>query len=94
MVRHDVAVVCELGAADTAVTRLGDDLSIEQFSHLSIRPKFAIPSRMKWIFDSADAELTHCLRFRNYFPSAAETRTMDWADLVAIKSHNFSPECH
>jgi hypothetical protein len=91
MVRHDIAVIRELGIADAAFSSLENDLSIEQLSHLSIGAEFTIPSRMNWIFDSADTELSYCLRFRNYFSSAAETRTMDWADLVATESHNASP---
>jgi hypothetical protein len=36
MVRHDIAVIRELGTAYAAFSTLGNDLSIEQFSHLSI----------------------------------------------------------
>jgi hypothetical protein len=93
MVWNNVTVVRELGAADATFTALGHDLSIEQLSHLPVGTELSIPSLMKWIFDPPDAELPCCLHFRNYFPSAAETRTMDWADLVATKSHGFPPGC-
>jgi hypothetical protein len=79
MVRHDVAVIRERGTADAPFTALGNDFSVEKLPHLSIGAKLAIPSRMEWIFDSAYTELSNCLRFRNYFPSAAKTRTMDGA---------------
>jgi len=59
MVRHDIAIIRELGTADAAFTALGDNLSIEQLSHRCIGAEFTIPFRMKWIFDSADAELSH-----------------------------------
>ena len=94
MVWNNVTVIREIGAADAAFTALGNDLSIEQLAHLSVRAELAVTSRMKWIFYSADAELSTCLRFRNYFPSATETRTMDRANLVATKSHDVSPNCH
>jgi hypothetical protein len=92
VVWHDITIVREFGAADAAFTALGNDLSIEQLAHLAVRAELAVTSRMKWIVYSADAELSNCLRFRNFFPSAAETRTMDWADLVATESHDFSPK--
>lgn len=91
MVLYDMAIVSELSFADAAFTALGNDLSVEQLSHLSIGAEFARSSRMKWIFDSTDAELSYYLRFRNLFSSAAETRTMDWADLVATEPHDISP---
>jgi hypothetical protein len=53
MVRYDVAVIRELGTADATLTSLGHDLSIEQLSHLSVRAELTVPSRMKWIFNSA-----------------------------------------
>jgi hypothetical protein len=59
MVRHNVTVIRELGAANAAFTALGNNLSIEQLSHLSIGAELAIPSRMKWIFNSADAKLSY-----------------------------------
>ena len=37
MVGYDVAIIRELSAADAAFTSLGDDLSSEQLTHLSIR---------------------------------------------------------
>jgi hypothetical protein len=91
MVRHDVAIIRELSFADATFTALGHDLSIEQLAHFSIGAEFPKPSRMEWIFNSADAELSYCLDFRSYFPSAAETRTMNRADLVATNSHDYSP---
>jgi hypothetical protein len=92
MVRHDIAIVREFGAADAAFTALRSDLSIEQLAHFSIGTEFAVPSRAKRICDPADTELTYCLQFRDCFPPAAGKGTMDWADLVATKSHDFSPE--
>ena len=91
MVRHDVAVISKRGTAYTAFTALGNDLSVEQLSHLSIGAEFTIPSRMKWIFDTADAKVSQCLRFLSYLPSATGKGTMDRADLVAAKSHDFPP---
>ena len=93
MVRYDIAIIREISAADAAFAALGNDFPIEQLSHLRIGAEFAITSRMKWIFNSADAELSYCLHFRNYFPSAAETRTMNGADLVATESHGSTPHC-
>jgi hypothetical protein len=92
MVRHDIAVIRELRTADAALTALGNDFSVEQLSHLSIGSEFAIPSRMKWIFNTTDAKLSHCLRFLNYLSSATGKGTMDRADLVAAKSHDFPPD--
>jgi hypothetical protein len=94
VVRHDITIVREFGAADAAFTALGNDLSIDQLAHFSIGAELTISSRMKRIFNSAYTQLSNCLRFRNYFPAAAETRAMDWADLVATKSHEVSPDCH
>jgi hypothetical protein len=91
MVRYDIAIIRELRFADAAFAALGNDLSIEQLSDLCVGAEFAISSRMEWILDSADAELSNCLRFLNYFPSAAEMRTMDRTDLVPTESHDYSP---
>jgi hypothetical protein len=63
VVRGNVTIVREFDPADTAFTNLGNDLHIEQLSHLSIGAKFAKPSRMKRIFNSADAELSYWLGF-------------------------------
>lgn len=93
VVRHDIAIICELCSTNATFTTLEDYLSIEQLPHFSVRAEFSVPSGMKWILDSTDTELSYCLRFRNLFPSATDTRTMDGADLVAAKSHDFPPEC-
>jgi len=93
VVWHDIAVVSKRVIANATFTALRHDLSVEQLSHLSIGAEFAIPSRMKWIFDTADTKLSHCLRFLNYLPSATGKGTMDRADLVATESHDSSPNC-
>jgi hypothetical protein len=93
MVRHDFALIRELSFTDATLAALENGFSVEQLSRLRIGAAFTIPSRMKWIFDSTDAELSYCLRLRSYFPSAAETRTMDGEDLVATESHDISPGC-
>jgi hypothetical protein len=90
MVRHDVAVIGKRGTADTAFTALGNNLSIEQLSHLPVGAEFPVSPRVTWILNSADAKLSSgpCLRYR--FPPAAGKGTMDGANLVAAKSHDFS----
>jgi hypothetical protein len=52
MVRNDVTVICERGAADAAITSLGDDLPIEQFPHFRIRAEFPVSSGVLSILDS------------------------------------------
>jgi hypothetical protein len=52
VVRHNVAVICELFVADCTYPVLLDNLPIQQFPHLSWGPEFSVSSRVMRIFDA------------------------------------------
>ncbi|MGA9671502.1 MAG: hypothetical protein WBQ94_19995 [Terracidiphilus sp.] len=83
MVRHDVAIIREVGAADAAFSPLDGDFSIEQLPHFRIRAEFAISPWVLGILDSSDAQLSGSSCFWDRFPAAAGLRTVDRADLIA-----------
>jgi len=92
MIRHYVAIICELFAAKSAFASLGDDFFIEELSHFRIGAEFPVPPLVEWILDPADAKLSsgRCLLY--HFSPAAGKGTMNRADLVAAKSHDFPPD--
>jgi hypothetical protein len=71
MVRNDIAVIREFGAAEGAFAALGTDLSVEQFPHFRIRAEFAISPWVLSIVDSSNAKLPGSSRFRYHLPAAA-----------------------
>jgi hypothetical protein len=71
MVRNDIAVISELGAANATFTALGDDFFGEKFSHFPIRAEFSVSSGVLSILDSPNAQLPLCFRFWNRFPATA-----------------------
>ena len=88
-----IAIICKLGATDAAFTMLGDDLFIDQFSHLRFRAEFPVSPWMKCILGTADAGLSNLSCFRNCLPSATGKGSMNRANLVATEPHDFSPVC-
>ena len=92
MVRFDIAVIRELRTADAAFSFLGNDLSIEQLSHLPVGAEFPVSPRETWILNSANAKLSSGPCFLYHFPPTAGKGTMDGADLIAAKSHDFPPD--
>jgi hypothetical protein len=71
MVRHDVAVISELRAADAAFTTLGDDLFVEKLPHFRVRTELSVSSGVLGILDSPNTQLPRHSRFRDCLPTAA-----------------------
>jgi hypothetical protein len=92
MVRYDITVIRELRTADATFSSLGNDLSIEQLSHLPVGAEFPVSSRVTWIFNSANAKMSSGPCFLYHFPPTAGKGTMDRADLIAAKSHDLPPD--
>jgi hypothetical protein len=57
VIGHNVAIVSELGATESALAVLRGDLSVEQFPHLSVGTEFAVSPRVMRILDPPDTQL-------------------------------------
>jgi len=89
MVGYDVAVICELFMADTALAALGQNLLIHQLPHLGVRADLPISARVLGIVDATDSKLALASFSRDRFPAAAESRAVNWAQLISTESHGF-----
>jgi hypothetical protein len=88
MVRHNVAVICELFLAEGAEAILCNDLPIEEIPHFTVGAEFPEPPGMKRIFDAPNTHLAHALFSRDCLSSTAETGAVDRAELVLAESHD------
>jgi hypothetical protein len=89
MVGYDVAVICELFMADTALAALGQNLLIHQLPHLGVRADLPISARVLGIVDATDSKLALASFSRDRFPAAAELRAVNWTELISAESHGF-----
>jgi len=71
VVGDEIAVVGELLLADTANAVLGNDLSVEEFAHLSVGAQFTVSAGVLGIVDAAHAHLALTACLWDCFPAAA-----------------------
>jgi len=91
VIRYDIAAIVKFIVTDGALPGLFDDLSVEQFPHLCWRTELAISPGVVWIFDALDTKLKSTSISR-LLATAAEQRTMDWAEFIPTELHGISPE--
>jgi len=60
VVWDNIAIVCELCKAESALPVLRADLTVEKFPHLPIGAEFSVSPRVMWIVDPADTQLLGC----------------------------------
>ncbi len=90
VVRYDVAAVGKFVAANGTFPSLLDDLPVQQLPHLSWRPEFTVPPRVMRIFDALNTKLKSAF-FPRLLATAAEQRTMDWAEFIPAEFHGIAP---
>jgi len=79
VIGHDVAAAGEPFIAEGAYAVLGDNLPVEQFSHLSIGAKFTVSPGVLRIVNTPHAKLAPTLLFGNCLPATAGHGAMDRA---------------
>jgi len=57
VVGDDIAVISELLLADAANAVLGNDLTVEEFAHLSVGAQLPVSTGMLGIIDAPDPQL-------------------------------------
>jgi hypothetical protein len=90
MVRNDFAAVAKFVVANGAFPSLLDDLSVQQFPHLSWRTEFTIPPRVVRIFDSLNTKLKSAF-FPRLLATAAEERSVNWTVFIPTEFHGYAP---
>ena len=84
-----VGVIGELLVAEGAYAILRSNLSVHQLTHLRVRADLTIAARVIRIVDPADSQLPLASFSRDRFPAAAESRAVNWAQLISTESHGF-----
>jgi hypothetical protein len=87
VVRHDIAVVCELYMAEWAFPALFDNLAVEQPPHLCVGTKFPVSPRMMEVFNPLYAQLIHLSDPQDCLSATAGQRAMDGTILITAKFH-------
>jgi hypothetical protein len=90
VIGHNLVVIREGCAAYCALPILLTDFSVQQLSHLCWRAKFAIPPGVVRIVDPLNAKLKSPF-FPRMLATAAEQRTMDWAEFIPTEFHGDAP---
>jgi hypothetical protein len=93
VVGHDVAIVRERFAAESAYAVLSNDLLVEEFSHLAVGPEFPIFPGVLRVLDAPNAHLALALFSHNWLPAATGQGAVDRAELVTTQSHSFLLSC-
>ena len=88
MVWHDIALIRELGTADTALTVLGNYFSVNQLSHLPVGAEFPVSPGMMRVFNAPNSHLALAFFFWDCLSAATGERTVKWAQLIPAESHD------
>jgi len=89
MVGNDVAVIGELLFADPANAILGNDLPVEELSHLPVRAQLAVSAGVLGIVDAPDSDLVRARLLEDGFSATTEAGVMNGTDLGTTEPHNF-----
>jgi hypothetical protein len=90
VVRHNVAVICELFVADCAYPVLLDNLPLQKFPHFGGGPEFPVSSRVMWIFDALHSK-SQPPDLGDEFPTTAGGRFVDRTAFIATELHGVPP---
>jgi hypothetical protein len=89
VVGYDIAIVGEGHLANSTLSVLLNDFSIEQLPHFRSGAEFAVSSRMVRVFDTLHSELSDSSSSLNRFAATARERSMNGTILIATEFHEF-----